>query len=259
MVRVAVRSIAALGFAFVVSLSSLAIAQGPARGDPHALSQAAKAAFDAGDFETAAKLLELAYANKPWPVLLYNLGRAYQQAGNKPKAVLAYERYLAAQPSSSDAGAVRESIRQLKEQIEREQTLERQAEQEVLERKRAVLDAAREKRAAEEAIELARHKPSAWPWVVTGVGLGAVGAGFVFGSLASSTHAAAVSDPSVTLSESDQSTAKTYALIANVAFVAGGAAAAVGAVWGVFDLRLAITRHAAAAFVPGGVRVEGTF
>ncbi|HEY1960658.1 MAG TPA: tetratricopeptide repeat protein [Polyangiaceae bacterium] len=210
--------------------------------DPHALTQRAKVAFDSGDFGTAASLLERAYALKPWPVLLYNLGRAYQQAGRRAQAVDAYERYLRSEPTSADAGAVRESIRQLNDQIARDRELESQTAAARDRLAREAEDARRAREAAREANERARHKASAWPWIVTGTGVGAVAAGSVLGALALSTHASAVAEPSASKAESQQGTAQSFALAANVLFVAGSAIAVAGLVWGIVDVRLSLSR-----------------
>jgi tetratricopeptide (TPR) repeat protein len=240
--RVAVLLMVILG----VAAHGPAYAQATApQGEARALAQQAKAAFDAGDFTTASKLLERAYGLKPWPVFLYNLGRTYQQAGSNLQAVSAYERYLSADPRSPDAGAVKESIRQLKEQIERDQTLAQAAQaanlrvaRETEERQRAVV--AMEQAQAEAREAAARHKASPWPWVVAGAGLGAIAAGSAFGALTSSAHGQAVADSSATQAASDQSSAATYALVANVLFIAGASVAAAGTVWGIFDLRVAL-------------------
>src|SRR5881394_2762228 len=89
-----------LVFAAFVMLATAVQAAGPARApsaqssDAGELTLRAKAAFDRGNFAEAAELLTRAYAVKPSPALLYNLGRAYQQAGEKARAVEAYDRYL---------------------------------------------------------------------------------------------------------------------------------------------------------------------
>ena len=254
-----------LVFCALLALTSVAHAQThPSEG--HTLSEQAKSAFDRGDFVEAARLLEEAYRVKPWPVLLYNLARAYQQAGNKARAVDAYERYLAAEPTATDAGAVRESIRQLNEQIARDRELEQQATAakesataEADAKRRALEDAERARRAADEATERERHKPSALPWVTTAIGVGGIAVGFVFGGLANSAHASAVSDASVSTAQSDQASAQSFALAANVLFVAGGTITLIGVIWGVVDLRLSLSRRVHAAFSPMGFSLRGEF
>jgi tetratricopeptide (TPR) repeat protein len=234
--------------------------------DARALSEQAKTAFDRGDFADAAKLLEEAYRLKPWPVLLYNLGRAYQQAGNKARAVDAYERYLVAQPDARDAGAVRESIRQLNEQIARDRELEKQAttereraSAEAAAKQRALEDAERARRAASEAG--AHHKPSPVPWIIGGIGVAGLATGFVFGGLSMSSHAAAVADTDAARALADQNSAQTYALVANVLFIAGGTIALASVIWGIFDVRAssAATARVRAAFGPTGFVLRAEF
>src|SRR5262245_34799172 len=52
--------------------------------------------YQSGDFAESARLLEQAYEIFPEPVLLYNLARAREQAGEIERAIAAYEKYLAA-------------------------------------------------------------------------------------------------------------------------------------------------------------------
>ena len=80
-------------------------------------------AFDEGRFAEAAALLERAYALAPSSSLLYNLGRAHQQAGNKRRAIDAYRKYLAAETSPPDEGLVRRSIKQLEDELDQEAAL----------------------------------------------------------------------------------------------------------------------------------------
>jgi hypothetical protein len=87
-----------------------------------------------------------------------------------------------------------------------------------------------------------------------------VAAGTVFGALATSAHGAAVSDASVTQSQLDQSSARRLALIANTLFVVGGAVAVIGTVWGIFDLRVALSPAAPrGAALPGSLVLGGRF
>src|SRR5512143_2470066 len=52
-------------------------------------------AYAAGDYGRAADLVRAAYALYPEPILLYNLGRALEQAGDTRGAIDQYTRYLA--------------------------------------------------------------------------------------------------------------------------------------------------------------------
>jgi tetratricopeptide (TPR) repeat protein len=205
----------------------------------------AKAAFDSGAFLEAAELLKQAHALKPSPALLYNLGRAYQQAGDRLKAIDAYEAYLAAQAHSADEGAVRNTVQQLRDELRHEEELRQRAD---AERARAEDEAAK-KRGAELAADAARRasvvaerrarRTRSLPWIIAGVGGAGLILGGVFGGLTLSRHSAAVSDPDASAAQSEQNQAKTFATVANVAFVTGGVLAAAGVVWGIVDVRAA--------------------
>src|SRR5262245_50652019 len=73
-----------------------------------------------GKFDEAARLLERAYEIHPEPVLLYNLGRAYEGLGDNQKAIDAYTRYLKDEPNAKDRGALERRIETLKQQIEKD-------------------------------------------------------------------------------------------------------------------------------------------
>jgi hypothetical protein len=55
----------------------------------------ASAAFDAGDFDGAIAAFERAYAAKPDPRFLYNIGRIHEEAGQLDLAVDYYRRFVA--------------------------------------------------------------------------------------------------------------------------------------------------------------------
>src|SRR5437870_3536691 len=56
--------------------------------------KAGKKAFDALDYDKAVAEYLAAYELSPRPVLLYNVGCAYQLKGEKRKAVVYFQRYL---------------------------------------------------------------------------------------------------------------------------------------------------------------------
>jgi tetratricopeptide (TPR) repeat protein len=82
--------------------------------------EAAQAAFDrgevayrAGNFKEAASAFEEAYKEKPMPDFLYNIGAAYQMAGDTKNAVKNYQLYLNNHPDAKDADKVRNAINKL--------------------------------------------------------------------------------------------------------------------------------------------------
>lgn len=249
--------VACLAIAVIVFGITPARADGPATPtqDARSLTVAAKQAFDGGRFVEAADLLNRAYALQPTPVLLYNMGRAYQQAGEKEKAIDAYERYLAAARSAPDEGAVRTTIDALRKDLDEQARLRDEA-------MRAQQRADDEKRKRDQERQrlnaAAQHKPSPWPWITTGVGVGGVVTGIVFGVLANGAHADAVAAAVASDAERRQSQATSFALGANIAFAAGGAIALTGLIWGIFDVRAA-QRSIVVGFSPTSVTIGGTF
>jgi tetratricopeptide (TPR) repeat protein len=225
------------------------------------LAARAKATFDRGEFQEATVLLQQAYALEPTSALLYNLGRAYQQGGDKAKAIEAYERYLAQAGHPADEGAVSATIAQLRGEIRHDEEVRSEAER--LAAREAAAQAEANRRAA---LRVESPPPQvqtparrAGPWIVAGLGAAGVATGAVLGGLALAQHASAENAPGVASAMSEQGKASSLATGANVAFVAGGVVAAAGVVWGLLDLRASIHQREVTASVGLGtatVRLE---
>ena len=222
------------------------------------LAAEAKATFDRGDFLEAADLLRQAYALEPTSALLYNLGRAYQQAGDKRNAIGAYEGYLTQAGHPADEGAVIATIAQLRAEMQHDEELRGDAA-----RRAAAVAAEAEANRRTEALRLenrrpdVRGHPTAIPWAVTGLGAVGLATGVVLGGLALGQHSSAGSARDVATATSKQNEATTLATGANVAFAAGGVLVLTGVVWGLLDLR-ATTRQrgTGASLQDGTLRLE---
>ena len=68
-------------------------------------------AFEAGDFPAARERFEDAYLLAPEPVLLYNLARAAEEAGDAEHALLCYQRFLKLWPDAADGSEVKRRVR----------------------------------------------------------------------------------------------------------------------------------------------------
>ncbi len=95
-----------------VSLSLSAHAQSPVREttarnaqEARRLYQSGERAFQENRFEAALRYFEQAYQIAPRPELLYNIGRAAENAQNNERAIEAYGRYLAETEAAHDGSA----------------------------------------------------------------------------------------------------------------------------------------------------------
>ena len=94
------------------------------------LYQASQESYAGGRFEEAAVYLEEAYRLDPAPILLYNLARARESAGDTELALEAYRRYLDETPEADDRAAVEARIAALERQLEERAQLEQMVERE---------------------------------------------------------------------------------------------------------------------------------
>jgi tetratricopeptide (TPR) repeat protein len=223
----AVRCVAALALVAVV------LAAAPATADPDAPNRRAQALvlyalsrehYQAGRYREAADLLREAYRIFPEPILQYNLGRALEGLGRLNEAAAAYEAYAAAAPQAPDRGPV----------LLRAAELRRRAQA-----------GATSRPAGSQPGEGAPAWPPAGgdhshrargsllgPALVGGGGALMLAGGAVVGVLALGKQSEARRAPAQTTTSALLATGRREALVANVLFIAGGVATAVGLGWG---------------------------
>jgi hypothetical protein len=220
------------------------------------LSKKSRDAYRDKRFGDAVALLLEARTLAREPVLLYNLARAYEGLDDVDRALAAYEEYLREDPGARDRPAVEEKMVILRRQIaERRRTASRDE------------NGARPPEegvpAREPSAPVPAQRMSVAPLIVTGTGLLAIAAGAVCGVVANDAHAQAESDPSGEGAQSAQSKAESFAVAANVAFVAGGLLTAAGVTWTILELRSldrgARARAPALRLGLGGISLEGRF
>lgn len=108
-----------LAMAFVVLISLLLVR--PANADPATAKQhfdQASAAYKAGRYREAAELFSRAYEVDRHPEILFNIARSYEKAGDDPKALENYRRYLQRVPESTDRALVEQRIEEIVQRIE---------------------------------------------------------------------------------------------------------------------------------------------
>jgi tetratricopeptide (TPR) repeat protein len=91
----------------VAGLAAPASADGPAA-KPHV--DAGVKAYTAGDYETASREFEAAFALDPDPNVLYAWAQARRQGGRCAEAVALYQRYLGTGPTEAQIAAARTGI-----------------------------------------------------------------------------------------------------------------------------------------------------
>jgi hypothetical protein len=120
-----------IAVAICSALVGVALGQSPdALRKAQAAFDAAQTAYVQGKYDDAAKGFEDAYAARPFPQFLYNVGASYHMKGKKTsdpaayaKAVEYYQRYLKEDPDASDKAKVEKTIAVLQDEIKRLQTL----------------------------------------------------------------------------------------------------------------------------------------
>ena len=226
-------------------------AEDAASRDPKAraleLFEQSAVAYREGRFQAAIDLLLEARRTKPEPVLLYDLGRAYEALGDQRAAADAYARYLAEEPRAGDRRAIEARIVTLRTQAER------------LERAKSTLSDARGPVAQRPDAEPESGVGIVVPWVVAGVGLAGLGTGVVLGLVSRGTHEDAVRERVQTVAQDKQDSARALATGATVAFVAGGVITAAGLTWLGIRAFTPSSRGVALCPGPGTVTLEGSF
>lgn len=244
-----------------------------------ALVQEANRDYAAGRYAEAAAALEKAHALAPHPRILYNLARAYDQAGELEKSLETYQRYIAS-PEGTDPTLLKRSslaVDRLRGLVstQQQERARAEAERQRLDAERlAAEDRARQEAEAKRQIEEAakqrqrerllasqqgHDRLQLAAWVTAGVGVAALGTGAVFGYQAWQTgrsDSGAVATAETYAQKQDAvAVAKNQALIADIALGAGVVAAVASVLLWPKEPRPALTMVAG----PGGAFVEVKF
>ncbi len=240
-----------LPLAVIVCLALLpfpAAARSAADRKVEALVKEAQALYEKGDFRKSAETLLRAYEIKPLPKLLFNVARTWDKAGDEDNAIRYYQRYI---DTGADADLVRKAsnavdrlksaraAREADEEARRQAELKkaddarREAETARLAAEKAEAEAkARAEKERQDAAQAALKKkleeesgPSPAAYVLGGVAVAGVATGVVFGLRARSFKSDFDGSRELGQKQTLMESAKSNALIADVAFGAAGAAA----------------------------------
>jgi len=189
------------------------------------LFEQSEKAYRDGKFQEAVDRLLEARRYKAEPVLLYDLGRAYEALGKPSDAADAYAKYLQEEPDAGDRKAIEGRIA----------TLRAQAND-------LAAAAAKDREREDDPFAVV-------PWVVAGLGVAAVGTGLVLGAVAKGKHDDAKNEPVQTKAVDEQDSAESLSRAANVTLIAGAVVAAMGIAW--LGIRAATPRATSRGFVLG--------
>lgn len=192
-----------------------------------ALFEQSARAYREGRFKDAVDLLLEARRLKAEPVLLYDLGRAYEALGRPADAADAYARYLEEDANAPDRRAIEGRVATLRAEA-------------------AELEAARQRPEPPPPPPARREAPppspppppksdglDAVPWIVAGAGVAALGTGIVLGNVARARHDDAVGTRVQADAARKQDQAETLGRAATITIVAGAVVAACGVAWAV--------------------------
>lgn len=205
------------------------------------LVKAAEQLYSAGKYKDSAERLIEAYAYKPHPRLIYNIARAYDQAGELELSLEFYQRYINSQEGTDPTLLKRSSLsidrlRGLLSQREQRRGAEA-AEQARLEaeakaaRANAEKEAEAKRRAEKELLSrkqadsAARSRSKIAAFALGGVAIAGLGTGTVFGLQANGSRSQFSTAETVAVKEELRGRTQSQALIADVGFGAGVVAA----------------------------------
>jgi tetratricopeptide (TPR) repeat protein len=189
-------------------------------------------AYKHGDFRGAVSDLEKAYSLEHEPILLYNLGRAYEGLGDLKRAIDAFDRYLKAKPDAEDRGAIEARLAMFRQELQ----LQEQPKVTIVVPPPPPPPAPHRRALGAGAI------------VVTSIGVAGVVAGGVLGALALGDNSSQNSSQTSQLdAQSAHNTGASLATGANIAFIAGGVIALAGVIWLIVDRATASTPRSASA------------
>ncbi|MDP1915808.1 MAG: hypothetical protein Q8L14_06170 [Myxococcales bacterium] len=228
----------------VVALAGLTHAAPNARAT--ALAKDAERLYKDGQYKEAAKLLEEAQALEANPKFLYNMARAYDQAGELQPALDAYRKYVGLPTTESEPDLVKKAnlsmdrLRQLlarqeadsrirdaeKERLEKEAKDAREraeAEAEKGRRQKAQFEAKEKAQSETQQTKASGRKTAAF--VVGGVGVAALGLGLTFGLLSNGSKQAFRGATTVDDKRAQQSATLTQSIVADISLLVGVACA----------------------------------
>ncbi len=202
--------------------------------------------YKAGNYSEAAKMLEQAYADEPTPVFLYNIARAYDQAGEERLALESYRKYVSLPSKDTQPELLKRAnlnMDRLRIAVANKEASEkvREAERKRLEqetdnaKRRADTEAARANQQREDFERQEKERLNAagkgrtlrktGAFVAGGAAVAAAGTGLIFGLLAGGSRQSFGSAQTFADKQRFEATTRTQSLVADICFGTAIAAA----------------------------------
>ena len=229
--------LAAMGLvAIPTSVSAQEAAETSREEEARQLFREGNEAFGAREYERAVQLFLRSYDAVREPMMLYNIGSAYDRAGDVNEAVTHYDAYLAAIPEASNRPHVESRLTLLRAQLSRTGAPSGpEAHSEPV--ATPIGDATGVGDASSE--ESGTPDVALGPWILVGTGAAAVATGVVFGALVLGDRSEldeACVDMRCPLSQADAiDSMETKALVADILIGVGIGAAGAGLLWLLLD------------------------
>lgn len=192
-----------------------------------ALYASAKKHYDEHQYELAASELRDAYELNPKATLLFNLGLSYRKLGDTARAREAFVKCA----STSTEADEKERCSSQADKIDKESATPSPSSSVSA----PPVVPPKPTAATSGALAPPPIPRSSAPFVLMGVGGAGLVAGAVLSVVATTKHQAAIDDPSQAGTIDKNAAAKSFAIGADVAFAAGGAAAIAGLIWAIAD------------------------
>ncbi len=253
--RVTVATMAALAILAMPFHSYAGQPSQSAREQALTLSEMAAKRYNERDYDAAIMLLLESRSLYPEPLLLFNLGLAYEKKGDSERALDAYAQYLRERPTAPDRKDIEARIAALRAKVDPAPVPAAETPPPApLSNPPGVAPPA-----APATVDVIATTPAArrspLPWVTMGVGAAAIGTGailvFVSRAWRVDAHNQLVHQDAV----ASHGKAKGFATAANAALWTGGALVVTGIVWRLLDRRPA----AAVTLGPDGLTLAGRF
>ncbi len=223
------------GLALMTTLALIGAKPNDDKAQARALARKGEASYRAGRLEEAAQALEQAYALDPAPVLLLNLARVLDSAGQLDAALARYREYLELAPQPRDRPLIERRIETIERLVAERAPPPPPDATATPPPPPAPVPSAPPPSPPPPIVKVEAPAPESGPliapWVLVGAGGAGLVSGVVFAVLTAEKHRQVDEEPVQSEAARLASTGRTYATVRTVSFAVGGSLLAGGLLW----------------------------